>query len=323
MSSRRILVIGGGSIGTRHTRNLLARTAGDVMVVDPDSARREALADELHVRIGANADAALTAFRPDIVFVCSPTALHVTQAIKAVDSGAHVFIEKPLSHSIEGVEELRQKALERKRTVMVGCNMRFHPGLKEVKRLLDAGVIGTPVAARIVYGGYLPNWRPQQDYRQSYSASVEQGGVVLDCIHEIDLALWEFGLATVTASKVLPATKIGLSTDGEAEIFLRHTGGAESHIHLSFMEEQFQRSQHVTGTVGSLSWDFTRGAVEWREKDGALVEIIRQPAGWEPNQMYMEELDHFLNAVETESTPMGSLNEALAALQIALTVRGT
>jgi len=323
MSSGRILVIGGGSIGTRHTRNLLVRAVGDVMVVDPDNTRREALADELHVRTGANADSALTAFKPDIVFVCSPTALHVPQAIKAVDIGAHVFIEKPLSHSMEGVEELCRKAREKKRVVMVGCNMRFHPGLKELKHLLDAGAIGASTAARIVYSGYLPNWRPQQDYRQSYSASVEQGGAVLDCIHEIDLALWEFGPAAVIASKVLPATKIGLITDGEAEITLRHTGGVESHIHLSFMDKQFQRSQHIMGTAGSLSWDFTRGVVERRGKDGSLVEIIRQPAEWESNQMYMEELNHFLNAIETKSTPMGSLDAALAALQIALTVRGT
>lgn len=321
MTSHRILVIGGGSIGTRHARNLLSRRTGVVIVIDPDPSRREALEKEFGVRTGTDVSAALASFQPDIVFICSPTALHVPQALQSVGAGAHVFMEKPLSHSLEGVEELRRKAQETKRIVMVGCNMRFHPGVKEVKRLLAEGAIGVPVSARIVYSGYLPSWRPGQDYKKSYSASVEQGGAVLDCIHEIDLALWEFGPGTVTASKVLPAAKIGLATDGEAEIILKHTSGTESSIHISFMEEKFERSQGITGTAGSLSWDFERGTVERYGKDGALAETIRQPKDWESNQMFLEELDHFLHAVEHGTIPMGSLDDAIRALEIALTVK--
>jgi len=316
-----ILVLGGGSIGTRHARNLLARNAGEVMIVDLDEKRRASLAQELNAQTGADSDSAIVEWKPDIVFVCSPTALHVPQALKAIEAGAHVFIEKPLSHTIQGVEELRQKAQKKKRIVMVGCNMRFHPGIQEVKRLLAEGAIGTPVSARIVYSGYLPSWRPEQDYKKSYSASAEQGGAVLDCIHEIDLALWELGPAKVTKSQVLPATSIGLKTDGLAEISLRHASGAESSIHVSFVEQNFERSQKIMGNQGSLSWDFERRTVERYGKDGTLAETIRQPKGWEPNQMFLEELDHFLNTVEHGTIPMGSLDDASRALEIALTVK--
>lgn len=319
--NHRILVLGGGSIGTRHAKNLLECNAGEVMIVEPDEQRCAVLARELKVQTHTDGDQAIASFKPDIVFVCSPTALHVPQAIKAVEAGAHVFIEKPLSHALEGVEELQKLVEKEKHVVMVGCNMRFHPGVKEVKRLLEEGAIGTPVSARIVYSGYLPSWRPGQDYKKSYSASSEQGGVVLDCIHEIDLALWEFGPAEVTESKVTPATSIGLKTDGLAEIMLRHTNRIESSIHLSFIDEQFERSQHITGSEGSLSWDFERGTVERYGKDGSLAETIRQPKDWESNQMFLEELHHFLNAVETGSPPTGSLDEATSALKIALTVR--
>lgn len=320
--THRILVFGGGSIGTRHAKNLLKCKAGEVMIVEPDEKRSQVLAKELNVQSQADGERAIASFKPDIVFVCSPTALHVPHAAMAMAAGAHIFIEKPLSHTMQGVEELRRKALQQKRTVMVGCNMRFHPGVKEVKRLLDAGAIGAPLTTRIVYRGYLPTWRPQQDYRKSYSASLEQGGAVLDCIHEIDLALWELGPGEVTEANVESAASIGLETDGLAELTLRHASGAESSIHVSFIEKQFERSQCVTGTEGSLSWDFERGSVERFRKDGTQAETIRQPEGWEPNQMFLEELDHFLNAVETGATPMGSLDEATAALKIALTVRG-
>ncbi|MDD4286964.1 MAG: Gfo/Idh/MocA family oxidoreductase [Candidatus Peribacteraceae bacterium] len=320
-STRRALVLGGGSIGTRHTRNLLKRGISNVTIADPDPERCRALTKELGIRVESDEHAAFASSDPDIVFVCSPTALHVPQALRAVEAGAHVFIEKPLSHTMEGARELQKKSREKKHTVMVGCNMRFHPGIQEVKRLLAEGAIGVPVSARIVYSGYLPSWRPGQDYKKSYSASVEQGGAVLDCIHEIDLALWEFGPGTVTASKVLPAAKIGLATDGEAEIILKHTSGTESSIHISFMEEKFERSQGITGTAGSLSWDFERGTVERYGKDGSLAETIRQPKDWESNQMFLEELDHFLHAVEHGTIPMGSLDDAIRALEIALTVK--
>jgi len=320
-ASHRILVLGGGSIGTRHAGNLLERGAGEVMVAEPDEKRCKEIARELNVQTCTDADTAIHEWKPDIVFVCSPTALHVPQALKAVEAGAHVFIEKPLSHTMEGVQELQKKSREKKHTVMVGCNMRFHPGVQEVKRLLAKGVIGTPLTARIIYSGYLPSWRPQQDYRKSYSASVEQGGAVLDCIHEIDLALWELGPGKVTQSQVFPATSIGLKTDGSAEMTIRHESGGVSSIHVSFMDEQFERSQHIVGTKGSLVWDFTRGTVERYGNDGILAETIRQPEEWEPNRMYLEELDHFLNAVEQGTIPMGSLDESICALEIALTVK--
>ena len=318
--AHRILVLGGGSIGTRHAKNLLDRGAGDVMIVDPDEARRTAAQQTLKIKAESNEDRAFETFKPDIVFVCSPSAFHVPQALKATERSAHVFIEKPLSHTLDGADHLRTVASATKRIVMVGCNMRFHPGPAAIKRLLDQGAIGEPIAARIAYRGFLPSWRPEQDYTKSYSASVEQGGAVLDCIHEIDLALWYFGPGTVEGSAVVSASSIGLKTDGLAEILLRHNAGTLSSIHMNFIERAFCRRQHIAGTEGSLTWDYTKGAVERTGADGKTVEVLTQSANFEANHMYIAELDHFLDAVDRSATPMGSLDEAIRALEVALAV---
>ena len=291
------------------------------MVFEPDAARAERLKSEPGVRVFQGEQEAFQSAKPDLVFVCSPTALHVSQALRAVEEGAHVFIEKPLSHTMESVRELLEKARTGKRVVMVGCNMRFHPGHAAIHRFLAEGAIGSPVAARISYGGYLPSWRPGQDYRKSYSASPEQGGAVLDCIHEIDLALWHFGPAEVSGSAVLPATAIGLETDGLAEILLRHASGVLSSVHVNFIQREFRRTCSVIGTDGSLTWDCTRGSVERFGTDGNLAETIAQPAGWETDTMYRDELRHFLAAAEEGKIPTGSLQEASAALAVALAVR--
>src|SRR5262249_44881068 len=152
------------------------------------------------------------------VLVTAPTHLHVPLAREAAAHGCDLFIEKPLSHSWDGVEELRHEVRRRGLVTMVGCNMRFHPGPARVHELLRRGAIGRPLAARIFTGSYLPDWRPGTDYRKSYSASSERGGgVLLDCIHEIDLALWYFGPARLAAAVAAPAETIGLDVEGVAE----------------------------------------------------------------------------------------------------------
>ena len=317
----RILVSGGGSIGARHARNIQAIALGEVTISEPDAARRAVLQKEFGVVIEPDYEAALAAQQPDIVFVCSPTGLHVPQARAALRAGAHVFIEKPLSHSMEGIAELVQEATQAKRMVMVGCNMRFHPGPATVKRLVDDGAIGDPIAARIVTGSYLPAWRPHQDYHKSYSASPEQGGAVLDCIHEIDLALWYFGPASVQSAAVLPAHSIGLETDGLAEILLQHASGVLSSVHLNFIQREQRRSCHIIGTEGSLLWDICTGAVEHFGADGLVVEVHAQPQSWDMNQMYIQELEHFRDAINNGIVPFSSLKEAVQALRIALDVR--
>src|SRR5882672_7407751 len=124
--------------------------------------------------------------RPDTVLVTAPSSMHVELAIVGARNGCHLFIEKPLSHTLDGVGELLETVKRQTLITMVGCNMRFHPGPALVKRLIDEGVVGNVLAARVKTGSYLPEWRPGMNYRDSYSASVQMGGgALLDCIHEI------------------------------------------------------------------------------------------------------------------------------------------
>src|SRR5229473_3673854 len=108
-------------------------------------------------------------YRPDVVLITAPTSLHVPLALKAAEVGCHLFIEKPLSNHLEGVEQLLTAVRERNLVTLVGCNLRFHPGLMRIKKLLEERAIGRVIGARVEVGQYLPDWHPQEDYRQSYS----------------------------------------------------------------------------------------------------------------------------------------------------------
>lgn len=316
----RIAVLGCGSIGSRHLRNLRCLGYTDLLAFDPSPQARCKAEQEIGAAGLATLDEVWDMY-PAVAVVAAPSNLHVELAMAAIEHGCHVFIEKPLSHSLDGVESLCAAAIERKLVTMVGCNMRFHPGPATIKQLVERGRVGNVIAARIQTGSYLPRWRAGQDYRQSYSASPEWGGAVLDCIHEIDLSLWYFGPARVVGTAVLPAHSLGLATDGLAEILLRHESGVLSSVHLNFIQRDYRRTCQVIGSEGTLYWDFITPRVDLYGPDGELTQSISLPQEWQVNQMYMDEIAHFLQAVQSGAPTINPLAGGLAALDIALTAK--
>lgn len=320
MIGLKVAVLGCGSIGRRHLRNLAALGVEEVVAFDPSAqARQAAVADAPAVRAVDDLEEVWRS-TPDAVLVATPPASHVLLARTAIREGCHVLIEKPLSHSLEDVDKLLAEAMDAGVTHMVACNMRFHPGPRWIKAALSAGVIGEVLHARIKTGSYLPTWRPHQDHRASYSASVEHGGAILDCIHEIDLALWYLGPARLRASAVRQATSIGLSTDGLADLLLVHAGGALSNVHLNFVQRDYQRTCELVGSEGTLRWDFHRGAERY-DASGVLVEHVPTPPTWSVNEMYVDELRHFLDAASARTPTTNPIEGGVAALRLALEAR--
>ncbi|HEV7218930.1 MAG TPA: Gfo/Idh/MocA family oxidoreductase, partial [Terriglobales bacterium] len=138
LSQFSILVAGSGSIGRRHIKNLHKLGARKLAACDPDPERMAPMVSEFSVEPFPDFSSALAATKPDAVFICTPPIHHVTQALQAVRSPAHVFIEKPLSNNLDGIEDLVVEARLRGRVVQVGYNLRFHPGLRKLKELVEA-----------------------------------------------------------------------------------------------------------------------------------------------------------------------------------------
>jgi predicted dehydrogenase len=316
----RIAILGCGSIGRRHLRNLAALGCRDVLAYDPSQEAREVVQREATVAPVA-ALAEVWRKGPDVALITAPTNLHVELALEACRHGCHLFVEKPLSHSSDGLDELRAAADAAGLVTMVGCNMRFHPGPLAVKRLLEENTAGTPLAARIHTGSFLPRWRPGQDYRHSYSASPEWGGAILDCIHELDLVLWYFGPATLLAAAHQPAHSLGLETDGLAEILLRHNTGTLSSVHLNFVQRDYRRTCQVIGSEGTISWGFEGRQVRLYDPEGVVSRTIEEPREWEINRMYVDELRHFLKSVARGVPSCNPLSGGLASLELALAAR--
>ena len=317
------LVVGGGSIGKRHIENLKALGVDSLAVVETDRARRRQVAADLSVRDFAELEEGL-AWAPDFVVVATPTHLHIEQALRVVQGGFSVFVEKPLSHAAVGLSELAD-AVERKKLVtMVGCNLRFHPGPAQVKELLRQNRIGRLLFARVHAGSYLPDWRPAADYRDNYAAREETGGgCILDCIHEIDLTRWYLGEVHEVFCMAGHLSSLEIRTEDVAALVCRHGGGAISEIHLDYVQRTYERGCQIVGEQGTIFWDFNSKQVRWFNAGNGQWSVFPQPSGWELNQMYLDEMKHFVECVRGGSPAMLPIQEAISVMQIVFAAKAS
>lgn len=318
-NNHRALVVGAGSIGQRHLRNLRALGVQELMACDPDSQRLKAVSD-LQVKCFADFAESLAVGKPKIVFICTPPVFHTTQAIEALKIGAHVFIEKPLSDRLEQIDYLVDEARKKNRVVQVGYNLRFNPGLKKLKQLVDDSVIGRVLWARLEVGQYLPDWRPSQDYRTSYSAMRELGGgIVLDASHEIDYAIWLLGKPLEVTCMAGKVSQLEVDVEDCATLLLRFESGAQADIHLDFVQRSYTRCCKIVGERGTIEWDYSNREIKTFDAATALWET--QTYDFEVNDTYVAELKHFLDCTENRQEPIVDLKQAKLVLEVALAAK--
>ena len=307
------LILGCGSIGSRHARNLIGLGV-EVSVCDVDPPSAAALAQELDVAAVDRPDAR----RYDLVVVATPTSQHVDDLAWALERDADVFIEKPLASSREGLA--RARALDERsvdRVVMVGCNLRFSEGYSALAARLPA--VGRPAVFLVDYGWWLPAWRPGRDYRTQYSAQRSLGGgIVFDAIHEIDYTLELAGPATDVCSRTATSGVLEVDVEDVADIILTHRDGAHSHIHLDYLRRHPARSCTVIGTEGELTWDVPRGVVELIREPGGSVETLATAVDADRNLQYVAEMEHMLAAVAARGVTCNGIPRAAASVEVAL-----
>jgi|TARA_B100001964_G_C14184780_1_gene578080 predicted dehydrogenase len=181
----RVLVIGYGSIGSRHTR-VLINLGCKVSVLSKRVVEFEPCYDNLKI--------ALKEEQPDYVVITNKTVEHYSTLLELSRLGYKgiVLVEKPLFHT------LLQINVDQFKAVFVAYNMRFNPLIQKLRNFLKKEKV---LSVQAYVGQYLPSWRPERDYRLSYSANkVEGGGVLRDLSHELDFITWIFGgWSSVTA----------------------------------------------------------------------------------------------------------------------------
>jgi predicted dehydrogenase len=321
MPRMRFLVVGCGSIGERHIRNLMALQAVEIAACD---SRRDRL---IKVRQEYGVEETYTDLKQALsknvnaVLVCTPTALHVPVASAVVNNCCHVFIEKPLSHNLDGVDELIERANERNLVVMIGFNLRFHPNLQRIKKLLNEERIGKIICARVQIGQYLPDWHPREDYRKSYSAQrALGGGVILDAVHELDYIRWFLGDVKEVFCYADKLSALEIDTEDIAEIILRFETRAIAEIHMDYVQRSYSRSCQLIGDEGTIIWNFNENRVKLYSAEDKRWQTFPE-VNFDHNETYVQEMKHFIQCVIGDEKPPVNGLEGKRVLEIALAAK--
>jgi predicted dehydrogenase len=255
----RVLVVGLGSIGQRHARLLSERMDVELHICDMIETHRvdtvSALVNPFVFQYSHFPDALLA--KPDIVFICLPNQLHVPIGLQAIENGADVFVEKPISDSIEAAEKLVAAAELNGRFLQVGYMLRLDEGLCKMKNIVDADGIGNLVGGRAMIGTYITLLNARSPDREKNPNSL-----IVDYTHELDFIRWFFG--EVVEIKAMAACIGDLKLKAVPNLFqmiLKMKSNALVQVHMDYIQFPQRRIFEVYGDRGTLSYDFMSGDI--------------------------------------------------------------
>lgn len=311
------LVVGCGSIGQRHIRNLIA--LGHKVCGCEKNRRKSAMVSEKYnINIYKNLKDALSQ-RYNAAFICTPTREHIPNSIEIAKRDIHLFIEKPLSNSLSGVDKLLRLVKNKNLITLVGCNIRFFPTFIMAKKLIEDGKIGEVLSVKVEFGFYLPYWHPYEDYRKSYSANKSLGGgVILDDIHEIDSLVWLFGDVKEIFCFTGKLSNLEIDTEDIAEIFLKFKSGLIAQIHLDYLQRTYRRYYEFIGEKGVIVWNYVKQSVELYSKKTNEWRVYQEDINTNREKMFIDEVKHFINCIKGKENSVNDILFAKKTLEVAL-----
>ncbi|HEY2918566.1 MAG TPA: Gfo/Idh/MocA family oxidoreductase [Candidatus Binatia bacterium] len=285
-----VVVVGYGSIGSRHAR-LLSELGCDVSIV---SAR-----EIEEWRRYKDIDSALRDCRPDYVIVANSTSEHYPAVAQLAGLGfaGIVLVEKPLFHT------RLQLPPNNFRHFFVAYNLRFHPQLQRLRKLLRGEGI---VCASIYAGQYLPQWRPNSDYRLGYSAKKAGGGGALrDLSHELDYATWLLGDWRKVAALGGHLSRLEIDSDDVFSLMIVTERCPVVNIHVNYLDRSHRREILVITDTHTIKADLVRGVME---VDGVSEEF-------HTDRDYTYRLQHQA-AIDRRLDTLCSVSEGLEVLRL-------
>jgi len=310
-----ILVIGAGSIGIRHIKNLIFLGFKNIFVFRRTSSSNLIVnQDEIKV-ISKWKDVKKNNFYA--VIICSPTSLHLKQTIDSLDLGSHVFIEKPLSHTIRGTQKLRNKIIESKKFVFVAYMLRFHPLLKKLKKIIKDKDYGNLISFTSKWGEYLPNWHPWEDYSKSYAARKELGGgVTLTLSHDIDILNWLIESPIKRTSHIKNfASNLKLNVEGGADIIYQFENGVTGHTHLNYYSKAHERYIELIFDNANIRFDYLEATLTIKNGTSCKVKKL---TNFDRNKLFIDEMKYFLKTTRNFNIEesLKSINDSELILNI-------
>ncbi len=306
MVLEKILFFGLGSIGTRHLNLIKNYFNYDIYAFRSSKSR------PVQGIVNINDINEALAIKPEIAFITNPTNLHVITAIKCLKAGIkNIFIEKPLSHNLENLDDLLKEINLNNAIVYVGYSMRHNPVIKRLKQLVDER-INNIYYVETISSSYLPNWRSGRDYRDVYSAKKELGGgVILELIHEFDYNELLFGKIKSIEGMYGKISSLEIETDDFCDALLRFESNLIGTIHLDYFSFKERRTIRILSHDDEIIADLIDNKITILNNEDSSIEAFN----FERNDYFQIQLEYFFNGVEKNSKEIHNVKEAKELLK--------
>lgn len=310
----RYLVIGSGSIARRHIANLKLLFEGCEIGCLSASGRTLSLEEAGATVLLASLSEAIK-WAPRFGIVASPSTLHVVQAAALLNHEIPVLIEKPLAHNLASFLEYSDTLSRHSSRIEIGYNLRYLSSAQYFKNLIQNQAIGQIYNIQIDVGQYLPNWRPETNYKKNVSAQRKLGGgVLLELSHEFDYLTWIFGKFDCAYCLTSNTKTLDIDVEDNVDIMLSRKNGLVAHLHMDFLQHKATRVCKVIGEQGNLIWDLVTNTISLSNDQNTKL-LFNEP-NVDRNDMYLAELQRFSLTTTGKYEPSVSLGEALYTLKL-------
>ncbi len=309
MKHYNIAFVGMGSIGKRHLFNTCEyiRSRGDTYTID---LYRSSIERELPIEILSLVSKQYLSKAPiqnqyDVVFITNPTSLHLETAVKFRPYTKAFFIEKPIFDRFD-IEDSIIATLDEIPSY-VACPLHYNPVLKFVKENIDFTNV---ISVRAMSSSYLPDWRPGQDYRQTYSAHTNLGGGVdIDLIHEWDYLTWIFGMPTECFGIFGKYSSLEIDSNDTA-LYVAKNKQMTFEVHLDYYGRIPQRTLDIFLNDETIHCDISGGVVSYL-KSGKVLKFDN-----DRNSYHLNQIRHFFDIVEERCENDSNIKHALDVLKL-------
>lgn len=301
------LVVGLGSIGTRHAHNLKKLKIKNISLFDQDYKKAKKVGKSLDAETYSSFQTALSN-KPDLCLICTYPNTHIDIAKKCIENNSNIFIEKPLSTTTLGIQSLISNAMKKNLKIGVGHNLRFDPGLIYLKNQIQLKSIGNILSISVQMGNHIKNWRPGTNYKNHYILKTD-GGIILDDSHEYDYLRWLLNDEVQSVYCQTNSLKT-LKTKSEslATIILRFRKGTIATLLMDHVRPSYERNCFVIGDKGSIKWEnFNFNSSSWNtynSRSRSIVKTIKingnvdsKSFNFYTNDPYISEIKEFFNSI--------------------------
>lgn len=283
----KILFVGIGSIAKRHIRNLRSFEENEEFYFEIDSFRRS-LGSKISEGIDNEyTDINLIQDNYDIIFITNPTEMHLDTLKAFHDKGKHFFIEKPVV-SLSQLNYVYDIKLRKDSLYYVACPLRYNAVIQFIKGNICVNDI---YSIRAISSSYLPNWRPGQDYRETYSAHKDLGGgVSIDLIHEWDYLTYLFGWPEKVSSIIGKKSNLEIDSD-DCAIYIAEYPGMIAELHLDYFGRKNIRKIEIFTKDDTIIGDIANNSIEYLVS-GKMFNFREERDDFQKRELY-----HFLEMI--------------------------